>query len=422
MSVTSATGGDRLLTGVRVLDFGRVLAGPYAARHLADLGAEVIKIERPLYGDDTRMDPYIYDDGLSAGFMQLNWGKKSLSIDLRHDDAKTVIRALVAKSDVVIENFRPGVMKKLGFGYEDLAEINPAIIMCSVSAYGQTGPYAQRPGYGPVAEAAAGVPELSGEASGPPMPTVLPIADNMASGRALAAICAALFHRERTGRGEYIDISLLESAFQMHDMAVQQYLASDGTVTMTRRGIRDVTWVPWGFFSVNNDWVCIMAGNDASWRSVAQVIGRADLLDDPDYADYEGRSRHRDVIYEAVENWVAAQPSAEVAVGMLTAAGVPAERVNTIAQAVEHPQITARNMLPALDHPIVGQVRVMNSGITLRNTSADVRGTAPDLGEHNREILRDLVAYGEAEIDRLTSEGVLYEHPRVARDASHAAS
>ncbi|GAA1697491.1 CoA transferase [Mycolicibacterium murale] len=413
MTTDSATNG-RLLSGVRVLDFGRVLAGPYAARHLADLGADVIKIERPVYGDDTRMDPYIYEDGLSAGFMQLNWGKKSLSIDLRHADAKAIIRELVAKSDVVIENFRPGVMKKLGFGYDQLVHTNPALIMCSVSAYGQTGPYAQRAGYGPVTEAAAGVPELSGESDGPPMPTVLPIADNMASGLALAAICAALFHRERTGEGEYIDISLLEAAFQMHDMAVQQYLASDGTVAMTRRGIRDVTWVPWGFFANGPDWVCIMAGNDSSWRSVAELLGRADLLDDPQFADYEGRSANRDVIYRAVEEWVAAQPSALAAVDALVAAGVPAERVNTIGQAVEHPQIQARNMLPTFNHPVVGEVRVMNSGITLRNTSASVRGSAPDLGEHNREILAELLGRDTAEITRLTEEGVLFEHPRVA--------
>ncbi|AQA03373.1 hypothetical protein BVC93_14190 [Mycobacterium sp. MS1601] len=405
----------RLLSGVRVLDFGRVLAGPYAARHLSDLGAEVIKIERPVYGDDTRMDPYIYDDGLSAGFMQLNWGKKSLSIDLRHADAKEIIRKLVAEADVVIENFRPGVMTKLGFGYDQLVEINPSLIMCSVSAYGQTGPYAQRPGYGPVAEAAAAVPELSGDPDGAPMPTVLPIADNIASARALAAICAALYHRERTGRGEYIDISLLESAFQMHDMAVQQYLATGGEVQMTRRGIRDVTWVPWGFFAVAGEWICIMAGNDSSWRSLATVMGRDDLLADPRYADYEGRTRERNVIYGAVETWCATQPSAEQAVNALVAASVPAERVNSVAQAVAHPQLEARNMLPRYQHPIVGEVRVMNSGITLRNTASDPRGVAPDLGEHNREILRDILGLDDAEVDRLTETGVVFEHPRLAR-------
>lgn len=413
--MNSPSTSDRLLAGVRVLDFGRVLAGPHAARNMADLGAEVIKIERPVYGDDTRMDPFIYEDGLSAGFMQLNWGKKSLSIDLQSDDAKSIIRTLVEKSDVVIENFRPGVMAKLGFGYDELVKLNPALIMCSVSAYGQTGPYAQRPGYGPVAEAAAGVPELSGEVDGPPMPTVLPIADNMASTMALASICAALFNRERTGRGEYIDISLLESAFQMHDMAVQQFLASKGEVQMTRRGIRDVTWVPWGFFAVGGDWVCIMAGNDSSWRSLAELIGHKDLLDDPRFADYEGRSKHRDVVYGAVEEWVADQPSAADAVEALIAARVPAERVNSISQAIEHPQIQARNMLPTFDHPLVGEVRVMNSGIHLRNTSADVQGSAPDLGEHNREILSEIVGLDGSAIEALTAAGVVYEHPRVAR-------
>lgn len=404
----------RLLSGVRVLDFGRVVAGPHTAQLMCDMGAEVIKIERPKLGDDTRMDPYIYEEGLSAAFMQQNWGKKSLSIDMRKDEAKPIIERLVEMSDVVIENFRPGVMERMGFGYNRLRDINTKIILCSVSAYGQTGPYSMRAGYGPIAEAVAAIPELSGEPGGPPMPTVVPIADNMAAGLAFGAICAALYGRERSGVGEHIDIALLDAAFQMHDMAIQQYLASGGEVRMTRRGLRDVTWVPWGFFEAVDGWLAIMAGNEPIWRALAQAMGREDMLVGDRYEGYEARSLHKDEIYPAVEEWVKSFRSADEIVALLAVAGVPCERVNDIAQAVAHPQIRARGMLVDLTHPKLGPMKVVNSGIRLTNSSADVRGLPPDLGEHNREIVTGLLGYDASEVDQLHRDGVLYVTDRLS--------
>ena len=403
----------RLLSGVRVLDFGRVLAAPHAARHMSDLGAEVIKIERPVYGDDIRMDPFIFDDGLSAGFMQQNWGKLSLSIDLRHPRAREVLGRLVEHSDVVFENFRPGVMALMGLSYDEMRQINPKIIMCSVSAFGQTGPYAQRAGYGPIAEALAAIPELTGERDGPPMPTLVPIADNVASALALAAVCAALFNRERTGEGEYIDVSLLDAAFQMHDMAVQQFLASHGEVRMTRRGLLDETWVPWGFFHRHDGWVAIMAGNESIWRSLARVMGREDMIGDSKYSSYESRYEHREEIYGIVREWVDGFEKLDDVVAVLAENGIPGGPVNDVEAAIADPQIQARGMLKEFDHPVVGRVRVMNSGIHLTNTAADVRGIAPDLGEHNRKILTEIAGFSTEEVAEFYTEGLLYEHPRV---------
>jgi crotonobetainyl-CoA:carnitine CoA-transferase CaiB-like acyl-CoA transferase len=404
---------SRVLSGILVLDFGRVVAGPHTAQLMCDMGAEVLKIERPRYGDDTRMDPFIYEEGLSAAFMQQNWGKKSLSIDLRHEGSKPIIERLVQRADVIIENFRPGVMDKMGFGYERLREINPRIVLCSVSAYGQDGPYAKRSGYGPIAEAVAAIPELSGETDGPPMPTVVPIADNMASALALGAVCAALYSRERTGHGEHVDIALLDAAFQMHDMAIQQYLASGGEVQMTRRGLRDVTWVPWGFFEAADGWIVIMAGNESIWRILATTMGREDMLEDVRYADFEARSEHRDEVYGVVEAWVASFASAAEIVDRLAEVGVPCERVNDVAHAVEHPQIKARNMLVDMTHPRLGPMKVVNSGIKFAHSSADIHGLPPDLGEHNREILVDMLGYTPEDVDQLHEDGVLYVTDRV---------
>lgn len=406
----------RALDGLLVLDFGRVLAAPHAAQFMADLGAEVIKIERPKYGDDTRFDPHIYEPGLSGAFMQQNWGKKSLSIDLRHEAAKPVVEALIKRADVLIENFRPGVMDRMGFGWDVVHALNPRLVMCSVSAYGQTGPYAQRPGYGPLAEAIAGVPDMSGEADGPPMPTVLPIADNMAAAMAFGAICAALLYRERSGEGQYVDISLLDAAFQMHDIATQRYLATNGEEEMRRRGLRDVTWVPWGFFKGADGWVCIMCGNESIWPPLARSMGREDMIEDSRFDNFEHRYKNRDEVYRILEEWVAGFGSIDEIVELLNEAGVPTAPVNSIGQAVRDPQLRARNMLVSFDHPRLGRMEVVNSGLRFSATAADVHGLPPYLGEHNKEIVVELAGLDEQRYADLVDKGVLFRDERAGAE------
>jgi crotonobetainyl-CoA:carnitine CoA-transferase CaiB-like acyl-CoA transferase len=409
---------QRVLAGVRVIDFGRVVAGPHCAQMMCAMGADVIKIERPIYGDDTRSDPYVYEPGLSAAFMQQNWGKRSLSIDLRNAEAKKIIHGLVEKSDVVVENFRPGVMARQGFSYEELSKTNPRIIMCSISAFGQTGPYADRLGYGPIAEALAGIPELTGEPDGPPMPTQFPIADNLAAAMACSAICASLYWRDRSGVGQYIDISLLDAAFQGQDMAIEQFIASGGKVRMTRRGLRDLIFVPWGFFKGKDGWAVIMCGNETMWAPLAKTMGREDMVTDPRYDTFAHRYDNRDEVYKIVEDWVMAQPSIDNVVTAMDAAGVPCDRVNTIEQAVNHPQVKARNLLVDRQHSTLGPMKVVNSGLNFSRTEADPPGQPPFLGEHNREILEDLLGMSSADVTRLTESKVLYEDPRARRVAA----
>ena len=407
-------GRERALTGVRVLDFGRVLAAPHCARWMRDMGADVVKLERPVDGDDIRKDPYVYEPGLSAGFMQQNWGKKSVSIDLRRPEARPLIEGLVSKADVVLENFRPGVMDRLGFGYRQLSRINPRLIMCSISAYGQTGPHAQRPGYGKLLEAVAAIAEITGEPDGPPMPTLLPIADNVAAGMALGAIGAALYYRERTGRGQFIDIALLDAAFQCQDFAIQQFLASGGRVRMTRSGVRDAIWVPSGVHKGRDGWVMIKCvENEASWGTLATAMRRPDLIDDPRYSTFERRRERKDEVYALVDEWVATFASVDEIETLLVAAGVPCARVNDVEQAINHPQLRARRMLVERQHPTLGPMLIMNSGFNFSDLAADVVGTAPFLGEHNEEVLRDWLGIPAAEVERLTGAGVLYHDPRL---------
>lgn len=397
------------LSGVRVLDFGIVLAAPHCAKMLLDMGAEVYHVERPGSGDEGRHGSYQYAPGQSDYFFLQNWGKKSLSIDLKHPDGKKIIEKLVEKSDVVIENFRPGVMTKLGFGYDRLAELNPGIVMCSISAYGQTGPYAQRPGYGALAEAVAGIPELTGEPDGPPMPTLFPIADNLAAAMAVGAICAALYGREKTGVGRHLDISLLDAAFQGHDIAVSRYLASGGEIIKTRRGLRDEIFVPWGYFQGSDGWVQIKTvETEAGFAALARAMGREDLVGDKRFDSPDSRSLNKDALYDVMEKWVKTFKSVREIVDLLVKAGVPVSTVNTIADAINDPQILARKLIIERDHPHFGTIRLQNPwGVNFEDTEAP--GLPPLLGEHNEQAVVDLAGFDRSEYQKFVDGGVLYQ-------------
>jgi len=286
--------------------------------------------------------------------------------------------------------------------------------MCSISAFGQTGPYADRLGYGPIAEALAGIPELTGEPGGPPMPTQYAIADNLAAAMACTSICAALYWRDRSGIGQYIDMSLLDAAFQGQDMAVETYIASGGKERMTRRGLRDLVFVPWGFFEGADGWVVIMCGNESMWAPLAKAMGREDMIDDPRYDNFDHRYENRDEVYDIVGRWVRSCASVDDVVAAMAEAGVPCDRINTIEQAVNHPQVLARGLLVERQHPTLGPMQVVSSGLHFSATASDPPGLPPFLGEHNGDILEGLLGYGKDDVRRLTEEGVIYQDPRVA--------
>ncbi|MEA2635781.1 MAG: hypothetical protein QOH92_2548 [Chloroflexota bacterium] len=423
MNASVAVGEGRpngLLSGVRVLDFGRVFAGPHAALLLRSLGAEVIKVERPVRGDDSRANSYLYPQGISGYFMQQNWGKKSLSLNLKQPQAKDVVQKLVKDSDVLIENFRPGTMAKLGLGWEDLWRLNPRLVMCSISAFGQTGPDSSRAGYGAIAEARAGIPEMTGEPDGPPMPTVLPIADAMAASHAFGAICAALYSRERTGKGEYLDIALLDCAVEMHDWGIQQFLGSRGGMNPTRRGLFDRSIVPWGYFKVRGGWICLIVSNDSFWGKLGRLMTRPELADDPRYATVEARAQHHVDVYRLVSEWISSFADPDEVLAMLQAADLPADRLQSIAEVVKDSQLRARNMFLDVTHPLLGPLTVLNTAIRSEAASSGLTGLPPLLGQHNEEVLRGL-GYSVDEVRQLYDQGIIYREPLVD-DLEHLAA
>lgn len=405
------------LAGVRVLDLGRVVAGPHCALLLANAGAEVIKIERPVTGDDARSNGVHWPSGQSAYFNQQNMAKKSIAIDLRSPAGLAIVKDLVRGADVVVENFRPGTMERLGLSWSQLQAINPRLILCSISAYGHTGPDAGLPGYGAIAEARAGLPEMTGDPAGPPVGSPIPSADMLSASHGFGAICAALYARERTGIGERIDIALLDCAAEMQDWALEQYLASDGQIIPTRRGAYDRAIVPWGNFEASDGSVCMIVSNDGFWRKLTTVMGCPELGTDDRYATVVARSAQADEIYALVRAWARGHTARDL-VAALKSADIPACKINTIPEVLQDPQLLARGMFVTKKHPTIGTYRVVKTAINYPDSpllSPNVH--APELGEHTDEIL---IALGveQARIDALHDTGAVYRAPRRPASAS----
>lgn len=402
------------LAGIRVVDITHFLAGPYLTRCLAALGAEVIKVERPPAGEEARTHPY-HVDGQSGYFLQQNMGKKGLCVNLKDPRGLEVLHRLARVSDVLVENYRPGVLDRLRLGYRDLSAINPALVYCSVSAYGHSGPYAGRPGYGLLAEARSGVMDLVGVPGEPPPVLRLPIADGFAGIHGVAAVCASLVGRHATGRGRHIDIALYDCMVALHEFAIQHYTMSGGTDILTRSGYDLPQATAYGVFTARDGYVAIAAHMDDAWRRMARLLGGEVLAADPRFHDTLGRNAHREEILRWIGEWVETQPSVKDCVAALDSAGVPCAPVQRIDQVMADPQVRARGMLFEQEHPVLGRVRLPNVPFTFSDTDATPRTPAPLLGEHNREILQGLLGYAGAEVNRLEQDGVLHAEEAVRR-------
>lgn len=386
------------LNGIRMLDLGRYQAGPRCALMFARLGAEVIKIES-LRGDESRTNGPIVN-GQSAYWVQYNSGKKSLAIDLRQEQGKTVLRDLIKVSDIFLQNFRPGTIEKMGFGYDALRQLNPRTIMINVSAYGQDGPYKDRIGFDPIGQALGGLMSLTGFPGTPPVKTYFPLIDRITALHATVGALAALYERNFSGEGQSIDVSLADTGFTTNEIPIAAYL-SDGTIVEREGNGRGLT----NAYRTTDGWALIHATSDSIWPRVCDALGWKKWRDDPNLAKKNMRNQKSQEIGTALENWFAVR-STHDAVEHLSKFSVPAAPVNTVEQAANDPHLHEREVLVEVPDPYAGSIHVTGKTIKFGRTPMEV-GPAPTIGEHTEDILRDLLGYSDNLIEQLIKNAVI---------------
>ncbi|GAC1341841.1 MAG: CaiB/BaiF CoA-transferase family protein [Candidatus Dormibacteria bacterium] len=386
-----------------MLDLSRILSGPFATMVFADLGAEVVKVEDTGDGDDTRQWGPPYQGDQSAYFLSINRNKRGISLDLKSEAGREVALRLADRADVLLENFRPGTAARLGLGYADLAARNPRLVYASISGYGQTGPYAQHPGYDAIAQALGGVMSVTGEPDGAPVRVGNSAADIGAAMWAVIGVLAALHARQSTGRGQWVDISLLDGQVSWLTYLASGYFAS-GEVPR-RYGSAHPSIVPYQALRTRDGHLMCAVGNHGQWRRFATVLGLDKLVDDPRFATNPARVRNRGELIPLLEDALSRRDSAEWA-EKLTEAGVPTGAINTIDAALAHPQVRAREMVLEVEHPSAGLLRMVGSPLKLSDHLPTRTTPPPTLGEPTDAVLDEL-GYSRAEIAELRSAGAV---------------
>ena len=386
------------LEGIRVLDLGRYQAGPRCGLMFARMGADVIKVES-LDGDESRQNgPTVR--GQSAYWVQYNSGKRSIALDLRAEGGKAVLRDLVGVSDVFIQNFRPGAIDAMGFGYDALRRLNPKIVMVNVSAYGQYGPYSDRVGFDPIGQALGGLMSLTGFPDDPPIKTFFPLIDRITALHATIGALAALREREFSGQGQTIDACLADTGFTVNEIPITAYLGEG--VVQEREGNGQG---PANAYRTSDGWVYVHASNDAMWGRLCGALDKPEWLDHPRYGSREAREEHSPELEAELALWFAARTTAE-AVDRLSAYSVPAAPVNTVEQAAADPHLHEREVLVEVPDPVAGQIHVAGKMIKFGRTPMVV-GSAPTVGEQTEEVLAGVLGYSAEEIAALQAEGVV---------------
>ena len=400
-----------ILEGIRVLDFGQYIAAPVVTRMMSDMGAEIIKVELAPTGDNTRFYPY-FKAGQSGGYIQHNRGKLSVCLDIKKPEAIQIIKELVPKVDVVIENFSPGTLGRYGLGYDDLKTLNSQLIMCSISGFGQDGPLAQKPGVDTLAQAMSGLLHLTGDPDQAPTYVGMFIADENAGVHGLASVCAALYYREKTGLGQYIDLSLLECLFHLHDTAVQFYIMSEGKENPTRFGSHHYAVAPCGIFQASDGYVVIVV-LEHQWKTFVQAIHKPEWLDDPRFDTNQHRAENRLVLVELLEEWLASFPTRDEPLAILDEVRILSAPVLDIGQIINHPHMIARGAMQEVTHPGMGPIRIPKTPIHYSDTRVEIRRPAPLLGQHNADVLSRYLGYSAEKVSTLTENGVLVQEALV---------
>ena len=393
------------LEGIRVVDFSRVLAGPYCTMLLADLGADVIKVEAPGVGDLSRgMDPQL-DDETSGAFLTVNRNKRSIAVDLKSAEGRAVARRLMAGADVVIENFRPGVMKKFGLDYESVADELPSLVYCSISGFGQTGPYAQRGGFDLIAQGMSGLMSVTGEPGRPPVKCGIPVTDLGAGLFAVYGILAALMERTRSGKGQYVETSLYETGLGLQVWEITEAVYTGRVPQPTGSAHR--LGAPYQALRCSDGSITVGADSDRLWTTFCDAIGLPDVATDPRFATNSDRMTNLPELEQVLEERMVVQTRAHW-LAVLEDAGIPAGPINSVPEALADPHTAARDMLLEQEHPKFGTVKTVGPVVKLSRTAASVRSVAPGLGADSSAVLGDC-GFSEDEVRQLLCSGVVKE-------------
>ncbi len=395
---------DLPLSRIRVLDLSRILAGPWCTMMLGDLGAEVIKVERPGAGDDTRTWGPPFAGGESAYYLCCNRNKKSIVIDLKNPRGVEVVKELARVSDVLVENFTPGLMKGFALDYETLGEANPRLIYCSITAYGQDGPYRDRPGYDMVLSAVGGLMWITGPQGGEPCKVGVAITDVLTGVHATGAIMAALLWRERRGRGQYIDASLLDVQVACLANIASNYLVAGKEAT--RWGTAHESIIPYQVFRTKDQPIAIAVANQKLWANFCELVGQREWIDDPRFESNAKRVENREVLLRLVAE-IISRKTCDEWMGLFLAASIPCGPVNNMQRLFTDPQVLHRDMLAEVPHPTIGTLRLAGIPIKYSETPASIRRPPPLLGEHTDEVLTDVLGYGPERIEALRRQGVM---------------
>jgi len=388
------------LHGVRVVDLTRVLAGPFCAMSLGDMGAEIIKIEEPGKGDDTRgWPPFV--GGEATYFLSVNRNKKSLTLNMKAPEGQDILRRLLARADVVIENFRPGTMERLGFGYETLRRANPRLVYCSISGFGESGPEAHRPGYDLIVQGESGVMDITGFPEGPPVKVGNSIGDLVAGMAAAQGITLALLSREKTGKGQKVEIGMLDVMASLLTYQAGLYWNAGGRPT--RRGNEHPSIVPYEVFKAQDVYITLGVANNSLWERTCRALEREDLVRDPRFDTEANRVTNRKVLVNEI---LGARPADEW-LARLDGAGVPAGRIKSVAEVCESAHLRARGMMVSLAHPKAGAITVMGVPLRLHGTPGAAALPPPLLGQHTDEILTGLLRVPKARVEALRAGGVV---------------
>jgi crotonobetainyl-CoA:carnitine CoA-transferase CaiB-like acyl-CoA transferase len=370
------------------------------------MGAEVIKVELAPDGEPSRRAPYM--KGRSGTFIQQNRGKRSLCVDVRKPEGLTVLKDLLPKMDVLIENFAPGAIARLGLDYETVKTINPKLVMCSISAFGQQGPLRSKPGYDFIGAAYAGFLDMNGDPNGSPCFPGMAIGDASTGVHAVAAIACALLYRERTGKGQYLDVSLVDTYFHYHETSVQAHSLSGGAYQPRRVGSHYPLYAPVGMFKGKSHYLVIMAPTDHQFVAVCRAMGKPELVNDPRFTTNAKRSENRAALISIIEEWIASTPSDEEAMRLLEEQRVPVAPVLSVVEAMNHPHLRERQTIRTVTDRVAGELQIPGFPLRFSEFPQMLDLEAAFLGEHNQEILQTYLGYSEEQVKELEAHGVLH--------------